>query len=865
MEKKLLCAVLAVAGVFAFCVQAVDSSGYYIYKPDSDGGTGGWANASRWRDGVAPGVGDKVKINAAVTATVTDSDMETVTNLTQVYVNNSKARMVFNISGDFHMPGNVDGGGTVVKTGTGNLWFDGTALSAYSTGGGIIVSNGTLHLPTYKSTSSREYKFGELNVNAPGILYVVDGSHTVTAGISGDGAISNLNTTGVSENLHQLKIGTSSSSGTYTFSGSLHSVCSITMNGATQRFTRENAPSHTVRLISGVVEATALAGADGDSISAYNEWNMRGESGKTMTIRYVGTGGNFTHKLKFYNDTYNPIIDGGPNGGLNFSGILNAASSNSRMSRLTLTGDHENVCTFSGEFNDTTGLATYVKKTGTGAWRFTGNRKCRGVFAVEKGVLEFASIAEQGTLCSLGYANVLHDNYFGTSDETKAVPYAFLLGDGSTNVVESSATLAYIGTAAASCSTRPIALNGAGRLKNDSGFALNWTGITTKGEAPGVLVLSGDGDVTNIVCDVTNGVGTVAIVKEGTGTWIADWNVNATGGLESRGGVLDIRNDTNYKWFRINFRDNWAATNAAAGISVTEYNSIMLTKLDFWSQDGVRQAVGKVTYNSAVNGRHLLLAPGEACFYEFVSKGYSFGESGTRTIGNLFIDDTSLLNSFLSTNKVNIAFNPIDSNTWHRIVVRLPADAAPIVKYDIAAGNAGSDGWPYMREARSWSLDASVDGVHWDETIHEQDRNGSSKTPTTRGQWYSSKSTTSTGFSIPSNTTSVVKMDSVAYVGASGGGVVRAEATISTSCLKVDAQSAGTIENFAFTENGTLDVANITTIGGLLPGTYVNCTGLENVARWSLKICGKENSKMHIVVEDGKIRIVPVGLIMTIR
>ena len=88
--------------------------------------------------------------------------------------------------------------------------------------------------------------------------------------------------------------------------------------------------------------------------------------------------------------------------------------------------------------------------------------------------------------------------------------------------------------------------------------------------------------------------------------------------------------------------------------------------------------------------------------------------------------------------------------------------------------------------------------------------------------------------------------------------------------LKVDAQSAGTIENFAFAEKGegddcTLDVANITSAGGELPGTYVNCTGLANVARWSLKVGGVENSKMHIVVEGGKIRIVPVGLIMTIR
>ena len=78
------------------------------------------------------------------------------------------------------------------------------------------------------------------------------------------------------------------------------------------------------------------------------------------------------------------------------------------------------------------------------------------------------------------------------------------------------------------------------------------------------------------------------------------------------------------------------------------------------------------------------------------------------------------------------------------------------------------------------------------------------------------------------------------------------------------------MDGFEFVEKGedgncTLDVKNLPRSGGVLPGTYENCTGLENVARWSLKVGGTETSKMHIVVEGGNIRIVPVGMIMTIR
>ena len=95
------------------------------------------------------------------------------------------------------------------------------------------------------------------------------------------------------------------------------------------------------------------------------------------------------------------------------------------------------------------------------------------------GVLEFDSIAERGTICSLGYQKVLHENYFGAKDASRAVPYAFRLGDGTNAVRTATGTLSYVGAADASCSTRPIALSGAGRLRNASACRLDWAGVTS--------------------------------------------------------------------------------------------------------------------------------------------------------------------------------------------------------------------------------------------------------------------------------------------------------------------------------------------------------------------------------------------------
>ena len=51
----------------------------------------------------------------------------------------------------------------------------------------------------------------------------------------------------------------------------------------------------------------------------------------------------------------------------------------------------------------------------------------------------------------------------------------------------------------------------------------------------------------------------------------------------------------------------------------------------------------------------------------------------------------------------------------------------------------------------------------------------------------------------------------------------------------------------------------------MLPGTYVGCTGLENVANWTLKIGGRVRTRTHVAVVDGRLKVMLPGSVVTIR
>ena len=58
---------------------------------------------------------------------------------------------------------------------------------------------------------------------------------------------------------------------------------------------------------------------------------------------------------------------------------------------------------------------------------------------------------------------------------------------------------------------------------------------------------------------------------------------------------------------------------------------------------------------------------------------------------------------------------------------------------------------------------------------------------------------------------------------------------------------------------------NLPADGATLPGTYLNCTGFGNIAGWSLTLGGESTRKKRILIDNGAIRIVPVGMVISLR
>ena len=97
------------------------------------------------------------------------------------------------------------------------------------------------------------------------------------------------------------------------------------------------------------------------------------------------------------------------------------------------------------------------------------------------------------------------------------------------------------------------------------------------------------------------------------------------------------------------------------------------------------------------------------------------------------------------------------------------------------------------------------------------------------------------------------------------GSTFAADTAIEISHLEVDAEGAGTLDGFAFAETGTLNVVNPKKGSFELPGTYVNCTGFENLANWSVQFEGKAKQSYQIEIKDGKVVILSPGVVLIVR
>ena len=632
--------------------------------------------------------------------------------------------------------------------------------------------------------------------------------------------------------------------------------------------------------------STASPEIAGGAVLGFRKFGMQGErssmgtGGATIrtnggTILYLGEGETSNKSVSFWvKGNEEGVIDAGATGGLNLTGTISYYSENAKesygMKKLVLTGSNTVPCVFSGTLPTwtifTTNYNFHVMKKGTGTWCFAEkNQTHAGAWTVEDGTLAFESLKQRGTACSLGTSTNLMEYYGGLIDESKRVDWAFALGGATT-----SGKMEYVGTNDATCSTRPIVLKGmGGTFASSSNAVMRFYGVTAAAGVNAALTLAGNATaVTNVIGEVCDGAGKVSLVKEGDGTWMLGGPSNTfSGSLSVKAGTLCVQDPTLYTWYRMTVTRAFADDGAPDG-----YRAQMI-EFGIWDENNNRinaRLYPFTNYYSKAEGS----LPEGMCAYWRSGTAADTISNNVRPLEGIFDDGTPLVSgrsAYMSPKFGDVFIDPEKPATWIPIVMHLTNGIGRAASFDFVLSGSNPN-----RNVKSFFLEGSLDGIHWDyltNIVLEANIASGTKWLGSGATYSAGKSSTHTGgYSLAGGPTNVVpalaNVESVSV--AAGARLVSLGGTAPIKGLTVDAEGAGTIENFAFAEKGegddcTLDVANLPRSGGVLPGTYVNCTGLANVARWSLKVGGTENSKMHIVVEGGKIRIVPIGLIMTIR
>ena len=833
----------------------------------------------------APQAGDKVFVpnGLAVYARSSDSDsFARVMSLGCIEPMGSNAWVRFDVSGEATYAGaftawtgasttSRDKGG-FVKTGDGTLCLSRTGRDNYTT---IEVREGAVKLPSSAATQFLDYVI----VSNGAAFFLNAGGYTCMERLCGDGLVTN---TASSSQILQM---TSASAEPSVFGGVISPKVdfvadggTILLTGTNSMFTTLSARGNRGRLAQGPYIGLKTIGAVGEESSAGKGATLNFQSDGGGYV-YLGEGERSTKALNVFNTVgaYPGFLDGGEHGGLEQAADLQFATDYSL--KFMFGGDGGAPCSFSGNIKSVAGGYTsgFITKYGTGTWRFkdVSQRWFTGGFGVVDGVLQFESIAEAGRKSSLGFATAVYEDWYGgpVSSAPRA-DYAYVLG-GTNSVGEAvgKGLFEYVGSDAALVTTRPAVVNGTGGIKADNG-PIRFAGVTAKNASGGkTLVLSGSG-ATNEVQDVADGGGRLSILKEGPGTWYMSGSNTFSGTVDVRAGTLYVRDPALYRWYRFNIKSLYNKN--SSGASDAEGN-FMVWCLGLYDKDGNWLNAGMKE-----GGKMGRILPGQAGWgveYTFEPK-WEYSSDTYGSLENCFVDSTSNSSRgtgrFKDGNGAVVVPDPGDESTWARIVMRVADDAEPVASWDFL--QTGYYGWASPYNVTCWSLDASTDGLRWDEV---------SSTETARGLWASSgngkysffwyygpqcytngyASVHTTGKAISS-----VKADPLPTFVNAGAVSVAAGATLKTDStqnvtirsLAIDANGMGTIENFAFADVGTVDFQNLGSQKSM-PGTYVNCKGLENLCNWSVKVGGKQKPTWRISVRDGVVSPVRPGMYMIFR
>ena len=610
--------------------------------------------------------------------------------------------------------------------------------------------------------------------------------------------------------------------------------------------------------------------------------------GLNSRLVYIGDG-ETTHKSLYCYGDGPAIIDGGTKGGLVLAGnfpLWSTIVNTSTQRNLVFAGDNEKECVVAGEFDPNSFSKVknvtqwHITKRGSGTWRFTADDHLNldGLFAVENGVLAFDSLAARGVKCALGTSLLTYSAGAEISDATHT-PYAFLLG----NAADPSEVgfLEYRGAKAAKCVDRPVALAGVGGFRSHVGAGrVVWSDVTTSSSAPGTLVLAGDDEnAGNYVCNVTNGAGVVSVRKEGAGTWTMGGTLDFSGGLEVLGGRLVFRTSDEYRYYRLVIKEiglaNEALSNEYASVwTANTWGSISLNDIGLYDADGMRQNLDFAGVANCVD-----LQPGESAYS--MSRPFSAFSEG-QILENLYDDLSQATNG--QWNGVVIAFDDgkiprrTDPDHWVSIDMRLRDSAGRICQYDLCSAGAvtGDNGAYGGRTPTAVALYGSTDGVSWDLLRDEFDETVARSS--NNYQWLSANyvfrpemerggERHTGGWMLKKTTPDAAQINLAGPVTVSNGATLSYDGSTPPTIghLKLSSSATGTIEGFAFAENGVFEITDyardVTGIGVNLTG----CADLGNILKWTVMVGGKVNPKLRIAVTKDGIAVLRIGTMVVIR
>ena len=191
---------------------------------------------------------------------------------------------------------------------------------------------------------------------------------------------------------------------------------------------------------------------------------------------------------------------------------------------------------------------------------------------------------------------------------------------------------------------------------------------------------------------VTNGPGSLSVAKEGAGAWTVCGDYDFSGDVAVRDGRLRLAG-TRYEWYRLTIMQTWKTGTKPSGEEFPgDGSNFTLRRWALLDEDGVNQ-IEDLPHNTAADGKPWALAPGEAAMANtnYLFLGRFSGVIWKYALSNLFSTVTinngdynfAAVNANSSGSYYSLDHDISYTQSWVRVVVRLPKGASPVTHYDL--------------------------------------------------------------------------------------------------------------------------------------------------------------------------------------